>query len=212
MTDPQTKILNEIVRLWNQPPALRPIGTKHIEYYPDWGVEPEDVLRSLRAAFSESEIEGAVSSALDTVIATEGRRAVPDPRTMFLADRCLALTASENGVSLSKERAMAVVRSLAPVGWYKPVGNLIRKQLNAAEVLEALLSGLRNAGDSLRMSCLEGLRLYRGIANKPADTNRLRELADEVQRVVESMTSDESPAVREFALAAGKSMVSDWLR
>jgi hypothetical protein len=190
----------------------RQVGTKDFEYFRNWEVKPEDVLRSLRAEFSESEIEAAVSSALDAMIATYEHGAGPDRRSAFLADCCLALAASENGVPLSKERAMAIVRSFPSVGWYKPVGDLIRKQLNAAEVLKALLSGVRNGGDVVRMSCLEGLRLYRGIAEKPVDARRLCELAIEVQQAVETLQTYESAPVRQAALAAGPSLVSGWLR
>src|SRR5205814_1862897 len=151
-------------------------------YFRDWGVMPENVLQILRAAFSEPEIEAAVSHALDTVIATYKQCATPDRRNMFLADCCLALATSDNGVPLSKALALAIVGSFPSIGWYEPVGDLIRKKLNAAEVLEALRSGLREGCDAVRMSCLEGLRLYRGIAKKPVDLNRLGELAIEVQR------------------------------
>jgi hypothetical protein len=207
--DMPTKILDEIACLWNQPPEERQIGARDTDYYRDWAVKPEDVLRDLRAKFSGSEIEGAVSSALDEVIATCERGAVPERRSTFLADCCLALTAIEDGVPLSKERAMAVVSSLTSAYWYQPVGDLISKHLNAAEVLEALLSGLRKRCDVVRMSCLEGLRLYRGVAKKPEDAHRLSELTEEVQRVVETLKTHESPLVRELAR---KSSVAGWLK
>jgi hypothetical protein len=209
MTDTRTKILDEIACLWNKPPDERKVGTKDIQYFRDWQIEPDDVLRRLRATFSESEIEAAVTSAVEVVIATYERGAVPDKRSTFLAGCCLSLATAENGVSLTKAMARAAVRSLASVYWYQPVGDLVRKQLNAADVLEALLSGLRKGCDTVRMSCLEGLRLYRGIAKKPVEPNRLGELAIEVQRVVETLKTHESPMVRE---AARQSSVSDWLK
>jgi hypothetical protein len=207
MASTDEEVLERLIQLWNVPPSERSPADRDFRYWRNPGRSPQDVLADLRRAFPESALRGAAVAFFEGTVEAFRKGLTPDRRQAFLAGCLLLLAEGEHGLPLPSEIVRGLVTYFDAGYWYRPVGELASACLTQSEVLDALRDGFSPGNTrSVTLSCLEGLRLYRGIGKRdPSPETREKSLA-QVRLALSSLRASEDPAIRKGAEQASRAI------
>jgi hypothetical protein len=209
MTDSDLRLLDRIEQLWNLAPEKRGIAHRDLPYYRNPGVTAESVLKDLYEHFPAPAIQSQISAFLHKISEKYTDGLLPEPREMFLAGCCLILVTTTPGIPLPEDLVRKIIRSFMSIIWYRPVEDLITRYLYQSDVLQILQGGLtaQNVTD-VRLSCLEGFRLYRGLGRKDPSSDRIKRILGEIDRSLSVLQQDQDPVIRDTASRARKSLTT----
>ncbi|MCM3874996.1 MAG: hypothetical protein NEA02_01110 [Thermoanaerobaculia bacterium] len=200
-------VFERVIQLWNVPPAERSRAHKDLAYSRNPKISPEHVLADLRERFSEPVLRGAASVLLEGVVDSQRKGLIPGKREMFLAGCFLLVAEIEKGLPLQRDLVRDILTYFESVIWYRPVGDLVSAYLSESEVLDALRRGLAYGNvRSVRLSCLGGLRLYKGVGKRDASPEKKENALTAVRFSLAALERNDDPLIREAAGQARKAL------
>lgn len=205
MQTPAPPFFDRLIELWNQPPESRDPAYREFAYYRDRSQSVKSILDALRASYTESRIRVQIGEFFKKMTRQYEQGANPSERDSFLANCCLEIVDEQDQSFLTKEIAADIVRTFPSIIWYSPVGDVVETYLSDAELIETLMGGLtENAATEVCTTCLEGLRLYAGLASRDPDRGRLKSAVADVRRRLSDLRSHPDELIRNMAPEAEK--------
>lgn len=189
------EFLDELQKLWISTPDDRPA--------PDAPTRAERVYARLRGLFSEEQIIAEISQFLRRMISIMSVDKAPSRPDITRSICCLFLISDPHGIRISPRLVQDIVRVFPISIWYRVVIPVVEVYLSRAELLEALISGLREGSHpAIVENCLQGVRMYARFASTDDDPERLRDLVSRIAPLIARYTNDSHADIARYAARA----------
>jgi hypothetical protein len=189
------EILDELHRLWD--------STRDSHSATDASTKAERVYSRLRELFSEEQIINEITRFLNRIISLMSVDKAPDRPDIGRCTICLALISDPRGVRISSRLARDIARVFPISIWYRAVMPVVKAYLSRADLLEALIIGLRGESHPATIeNCLQAVRMYAHSARKDDDPERVRDLVTRIAPLIERYKQDVRADIARYAARA----------